>query len=60
MCKRASWGQRDGTDIEPTGEARHRELTKEVRSSARERTKYGGRWRDLIGQLECRLEALIG
>ena len=28
-------------------------------SGAPERTKYGGRWRDLIGQLECGLEVLI-
>ena len=33
--------------------------TKEGRSSTREQTRYGGRWRDLIGQLECGLEVLI-
>ena len=40
-------------------ETRHRELTRQVYSSAFERAKYGGRRCDLIGQLECRFEDFI-
>ena len=51
---------RDGRDTEPAGEARRRKPTREVCSSSSEWTQYGGRWCDLIGQLECGLEVLIG
>ena len=47
-------------DTEPAGEARHRMPTRKVCSCALEWNKYGGRWRDLIVQLECGLEVLIG
>ena len=55
-----SQAQRDGRDAEPAGEARRRTPTKEVCSSAPDRTIYGSRWRDPIGQPECGLEVLIG
>ena len=45
---------------ELVGKAQHRELTMEVRPNAHERAKYGRRWRDPIGQLECGLEVLMG
>ena len=38
----------------------HMKPTREVCSSAPERTKYGGRWCHPIGQPECGLEALMG
>ena len=47
-------------DTEPAGEALPKKPTRKVCSSASYRNIYGGRWRDLIGQLECRLEILIG
>ena len=45
-----------GGDTEPPGETRRRKPTGEVCSSAPERSKNGGRWPDLISQLE----AMIG
>ena len=55
-----SQGQGDWRDAEAAGEARCRKPTRVVCPSAPERTKYGGRCRDLIGQPECGLEVLIG
>ena len=49
---------RDGRDAEPVSEALRRKPTRELRSSAPDRTIYGSRCRDLIGQPECRLEVL--
>ena len=53
-----SWGQRDVRDAQQADEAQEAN-----KGSVFERTwaaKYGGRWRDLIGQLEYGLEVLIG
>ena len=47
-------------DAGPADEARRGKPTRETSSSAPDRTIYGGRCRDLIGQPECGLEVLIG
>ena len=52
--------QPDERDTEPADEARRRKTTREVCSSAPDRTVYGSRCRGLIGQPECGLEVLIG
>ena len=39
--------------------SQYKDRTREVCSSAPERTKYGDRWSDLIGQLKCGLEVLV-
>ena len=46
-------------DAEPADEARRRKPTREVSSIAPDRAIYGSHCRDLIGQPECGLEALI-
>ena len=59
-CRSGSCRQRDWRDDKPAGEARRRKPTREVCSSAPDRTLYGSRCRDLIDQPECVLEVLIG
>ena len=55
-----SQGQLDERDAGSVGEARCRKPTREECLSAPDLATYGGRFRDLIGQLECALEAMIG